>query len=108
LYIALAVTVLLLFIFIDPSQSRWAFYDAKEWARIAPVMHFGEEHRDGRYLVENLPFSDVDAAHDGRAINAYLGAQGNEVLSLFFREGAPKIRRGFLGCGSGDPEQLYR
>ncbi len=91
LYVTLGAAVILLFAFIEPSQSQWAFYDAKEWERIAPVLRFAEQHRDGRYLVENLPFSDLDAAHDGRAINAYLGAQGNEVLSLFFREGAPNV-----------------
>jgi hypothetical protein len=91
LYFALGLAVVLLFIFVEPSQSRWAFYDAPEWARIAPLLRFAGEHRDGRYLVENLPFADVDAAHDGRTINAYLGAQGNEALSLFFREGAPNV-----------------
>jgi len=91
LYVTLGVAVIVLFVFIDPSQSRWAFYDAKEWARIAPLLRFAEQYRDGRYLVENLPFSDVDAAHDGRAINAYLGAQGSETSSLFFREGAPNV-----------------
>src|SRR5262249_42872986 len=30
-----------------------------------------------------------DAAFDGRALNSYLGAQGNETLSVVFREASP-------------------
>lgn len=82
---------LLVMALIKPARSGWAFYDAAEWPRIAPVLQFAASHRDGRYLVESLPLADLDAAHDGRAINAYLGAQGNETLSLFFREAAPNV-----------------
>jgi hypothetical protein len=86
--LALAAVVLL-FVFIRPAPERWAFYDAAEWARVAPVLDFARAHRDGRYLVEVQPMDDIDAAHDGRAISAYLGAQGDESLSHFFREAAP-------------------
>jgi hypothetical protein len=91
LMIVLAFLALPVFALIKPTRAEWAFFDQREWARISPLLQFGAEHKDGRYLVENLPFADIDSAHDARAINAYLGAQGNEVLSLFFREAAPNV-----------------
>lgn len=87
----LALGALLLFGLITPPDFKVAFYDEAERARVAPVLEFARERRDGRYLVENQPFSDTEAAHDGRAINACLGRQGNASLALFFREGAPNV-----------------
>ena len=51
------------------------------------VLGFAREHRDGRYLVE-IPdqFGPNQGAFDSRALNSYLGAQGNETLTVVFRE----------------------
>lgn len=76
---------------IEPSSTLgWlTFYPTEDRERIDPVLRFAARHRDGRYLVEVPHFSQPEAAHDGRAINSYLGAQGNETLSVVFREASP-------------------
>lgn len=76
---------------LQPPPSGLAFYNEADWARVSPVLEFAAGHRDGRYLVENQSFADPAAAHDGRAISAYLGMQGNASLSLFFREASPNV-----------------
>lgn len=54
------------------------------------ILVFAREHRDGRYLVEFPALYDAyQTAYDARAINAYLGAQGNETLTDVFREASP-------------------
>jgi hypothetical protein len=82
---------LLLLGVLTPPPTGLAFYDESEWARVSPVLDFAAGRRDGRYLVETQSFNESEAAHDSRAINAYLGAQGNASLSLFFREGSPNV-----------------
>jgi hypothetical protein len=54
---------------------------------IAGVLDFAQQHRDGRYIVEN-PWKRVDQ-YDSRALSAYLGMQGNESLSVIFHEASP-------------------
>ena len=81
----------LLYALVKPPPFEFAYFDAAEWGRVSPVLDFARGHRDGRYLVENQPFADPAAAHDGRALGAYLGAEGGGSLSLFFREGAPNV-----------------
>jgi hypothetical protein len=81
----------LLFLLVKPPFTGLAFYDRASWARISPVLEFARQHGEGRYLVENQSFSDPASAHDARAIGAYLGAQGNSSLTLFFREGSPNV-----------------
>jgi MFS family permease len=54
---------------------------------IAGVLHFGRTHQEGRYIVENA-WQHRDQ-HDSRALNAYLGMQGNETLSVVFHESSP-------------------
>src|SRR5262245_61943489 len=66
-----------------------AFYETVDGERIDDVLHFARQHRDGRYLVEIPWASAQDAAEDGRALDSYLGAQGNEALSVVFREASP-------------------
>jgi hypothetical protein len=66
-----------------------AFYNHETEKRIEPVLEFGRSHRDGRFMVEVPPFSAPEVALDGRAINSYLGARGNETLSVVFREASP-------------------
>jgi hypothetical protein len=88
---ALLVLALLFLATITPASYKLAFYPTQDREKIDPILAFAREHRDGRYLVEIPPFGDVTAAHEGRAINNYLGGQGNEVLSLFFREVSPSV-----------------
>lgn len=54
------------------------------------ILRFGREHPQGRYLVENPNLFDRRTAFlDGHALNSYLGAQGNQTLSVIFREVTP-------------------
>ncbi|HWW76172.1 MAG TPA: hypothetical protein VNZ44_12295, partial [Pyrinomonadaceae bacterium] len=76
---------------ITPPSFRLAFYGPGDLGGVEPVLRYAREHRDGRYMVETPPFSDTETAHEGRAIGAYLAAQGNEVTSVFFREASPSI-----------------
>jgi hypothetical protein len=76
------------FIFIEPPPTDMAFYPEEGLAAVSGVLGFGQTHRDGRYLVEaDLPNGAVK--FDARAINAYLGAQGNQTLSAVFHEASP-------------------
>ncbi len=54
---------------------------------IAGVLDFGRTHHEGRYIVENA-WQHRDQ-HDSRALNAYLGMQDNETLSVVFHESSP-------------------
>jgi hypothetical protein len=57
---------------------------------INSILGFANEHRDGRYLVEIPRQYSVEAASfDGRALNSYLGAQGNQTLTVVYREASP-------------------
>ncbi len=76
---------------ITPTRFDLSFYQVADRGTIDPVLAFAREHRDGRYLVEVAPFASTEAAHEARALNNYLGGQGNEVLSLFFREASPNV-----------------
>lgn len=89
--LAVFIAAILLITSISVPSFRLAFYPSEDRETIDPILSFAREHRDGRYLVEIPPFSDTETAHDGRAINNYLGAQGNEVISLFFREVSPSV-----------------
>jgi hypothetical protein len=66
-----------------------AFYTPEEDGRLESVLRFAREHRDGRYLVEVLNLVDNPLHADGPALNAYLGAQGNEALGVVYREASP-------------------
>ena len=68
-----------------------AFYTSENFDRIAGVLDFGKNHRDGRYLVEVLlpRVPDGPSRSDSLALNAYLGAQGNETISIVYREASP-------------------
>jgi hypothetical protein len=56
-------------------------------------LDFAKQHTDGRYIVEvinpQLTPAYSDASFDARAVNAYLGSQGNETLSIVFHEASP-------------------
>ncbi|HYK21084.1 MAG TPA: hypothetical protein VEV42_10140 [Pyrinomonadaceae bacterium] len=54
------------------------------------ILNFAKSHNDGRYAVEIPAQYRTDAASfDGRALNSYLGAQGNQTLTVVFREASP-------------------
>ena len=71
-----------------PADYRLAFYSDSngDFRRVEPILRFAESHRDGRYVVEQPPFSAVGPALDSRAIASYLAMQGNEALNTSFRE----------------------
>ena len=68
-----------------------AFYQPSNSARIDLILDFAQQHKDGRYLVEVPSFAEAETAFDGRALNAYLGLQGNETLAFSFREASPNV-----------------
>ena len=53
------------------------------------ALDFARQHNDGRYLVEVVNPNFTNVSFDARAINSYLGAQGNETLSAVFHEASP-------------------
>jgi hypothetical protein len=68
-----------------------AFYTAETFPRISSVLEFARNRRDGLYLVEVLPpVTDGGLVRsDSLALNAYLGAQGNQTVSIVYREASP-------------------
>jgi hypothetical protein len=67
-----------------------AFYTTETFPRISSVLQFAQNRKDGRYLVEVLPFAPGKLMRsDSLALNAYLGAQGNETVSIVYREASP-------------------
>jgi hypothetical protein len=77
-----------------PSLSwAYAFYPKGERSSIDDVLAFARQHQDGRYLVEvinpKVGPAWTEASFDARAINSYLGAQGNETISGVFHEASP-------------------
>lgn len=59
-------------------------------ASIEGVLDFARGRREGRYLVEIPAQYSVEAASfDARALNSYLGAQGNQTLNVVYREASP-------------------
>jgi hypothetical protein len=69
----------------------FAFYTPENFERIAGVLDFGKTHTAGRYLVEVLP-STTGAPlvrADSLALNAYLGSQGNQTITIVYREASP-------------------
>lgn len=74
-----------------PSPFVLAFYSAESNDRIDGVLRFAAQHRDGRYLVEVPPANDPADWYDSFALNSYLGVQGNQTLSVIFRESSPNV-----------------
>jgi len=60
---------------------------ARALTEMNAILSFANEHRDGRYAVE-FPdqYDPRTLALDARALNSYLGVQGNETLIVVFRE----------------------
>jgi hypothetical protein len=68
-----------------------AFYTAETIPRINGVLEFAHNRKDGLYLVEVLPSVAPGGLvrSDSLALNAYLGAQGNQTISIVYREASP-------------------
>jgi len=91
---AVAGLVLLILVLTMPALSwAYAFYPKGEKRQIDDVLEFARQHRDGRYLVEvinpKIGPAWTEASFDARAINSYLGSQGNETISGVFHEASP-------------------
>jgi hypothetical protein len=83
------ITIILtlgVFSFIKKPSYKWSFYATEDGERIDGVLRFATAHQDGRYVVEVPDFNYGAAALDSRALNSYLGAQGNEAVTVVFRE----------------------
>jgi hypothetical protein len=87
--------VIFLVVVVTAPEVSWAniFYPKGHRPAIDDVLSFARAHRDGRYLVEvinpKLGPAWTEASGDGRAINSYLGSQGNESISGVFHEASP-------------------
>lgn len=86
--IILLVIVIDVLIFINAPPADVAFYGAQGSDEVQGVLHFADSHRSGRYLVE-ADLTSGASKFDARAINSYLGAQGNETLGTVFHEASP-------------------
>ncbi len=85
-----AFALLLLYAITSPGpRSAFAFYPKEGKEDVDGVLAFARDHRDGRYLVEMINPQRAGISFDARAINSYLGAQGNETLSAVFHEASP-------------------
>ena len=89
-----AMALFLLLALTAPSLGwAYAFYPKGAKTPIDGVLEFARQHRDGRYLVEvinpKLGAAWTEASFDARAINSYLGSQGNETISGVFHEASP-------------------
>jgi hypothetical protein len=89
-----AMVLFLLLALTAPSLGwAYAFYPRGAKAPIDGVLEFARQHRDGRYLVEvinpKLGAAWTEASFDARAINSYLGSEGNETISGVFHEASP-------------------
>lgn len=74
--------------------SKPSFYDRSYFTSdtiepIESILNFAKEHRDGHYLVEVSQNAYSGSLLDSKAINSYLGLQGNKTLSVVFRESSP-------------------
>lgn len=89
--------VFLIILALSSPGTRWAyaFYPKEGKEDMDGVLSFAREHRDGRYLVEvinpTINPAYTEASFDARALNSYLGAQGNETLSAVFHEVSPNV-----------------
>ncbi len=94
-YSTVVAMVLFLLLALTAPSLGWAyaFYPKGAKTPIDGVLEFARQHHDGRYLVEvinpKLGAAWTEASFDARAINSYLGSQGNETISGEFHEASP-------------------
>ncbi|MGB2626288.1 MAG: hypothetical protein WAK20_05835 [Candidatus Acidiferrum sp.] len=81
----LVVIGALTMVLLKPGRVDYAVYSRNP--SIESVLDFARSHREGRYLVENA-WQHGDQ-YDSRALNSYLGMQGNETLNVVFHEASP-------------------
>jgi len=76
---------------VERLTKAFAFYTGETYPRISEVLEFAKARKDGRYLVEVLPNVAPSGLvrSDSLALNAYLGAQGNQTISIVYREASP-------------------
>ncbi|HEU4796002.1 MAG TPA: hypothetical protein VFT02_10260, partial [Pyrinomonadaceae bacterium] len=92
--LGIAAVIFLIVVLTAPTVG-WAytFYPKGQKSAIDDVLSFARAHRDGRYLVEVINPQRgpawTEASGDARAINSYLGSQGNETISGVFHEASP-------------------
>jgi hypothetical protein len=88
-----ALIFIILFMSAPDLGSAYAFYPKGQRTSIDDVLEFARQHRDGRYLVEvinpKIGPAWTEASFDARAINSYLGSQGNETIGGVFHEASP-------------------
>lgn len=84
LTMALTVSVL-----IKPPIYGDVFSVATDDERTGAAFDFARQHTDGRYLVEHSIYTYPRSTLDVRALTSYLGSQGNESVSVVFREASP-------------------
>jgi hypothetical protein len=91
--IAIGLVVIGLVMSTKKLTEAFVFYTPEGFNEIAPVLEFAKSHRDGRYLVEvrptRLSLSPLPVRADSLALNAYLGSQGNQTVSIVYREASP-------------------
>lgn len=91
--IGIAFALFLIRVVTAPNPTLYDFYPSAKRNDIDPVLSFARQHRDGRYLVEvinqQLGPAWTEASFDARALNSYLGSQGNETISGVFHEASP-------------------
>jgi hypothetical protein len=90
-YTAIVAIVVIIFLALTSPGPRWAyaFYPASGKSDVDGILAFARERRDGRYLVEVINPASTEVSFDARAINSFLGAQGNQTLSTVFHEASP-------------------
>ena len=88
---AIVVIALALFMSSKKLTKASAFYTGETFPRISSVLEFAHNRKDGLYLVEVLPNVAPGklVRSDSLALNAYLGAQGNQTISIVYREASP-------------------
>jgi len=91
--LALVVTSVVLCVYVSVlvNLPKYSFYQDGSARHVESLLSFAREHRAGRYIVEtpNLKVTHAETLFDGRALSAFLGAQGNEVLSVVYHEASP-------------------
>lgn len=87
--VAVLAALALALLHVNPSFHQGAFYTKDGYQEVEQILQFAEGRKDGRYIVEVPSAYFASGSFDGRAISSYLGVQGNEALSVVFREASP-------------------
>lgn len=88
-YLLFSVVILNVFWFVKTPLYDRVYYTEDTFQKVNAVLAFAREHQEGKYLVEIPQDAYSGSMLDARAINSYLGSQGNQALSVVFREASP-------------------